>query len=266
MGQSNLWSKVNYLAPYPCLANTYITEYDISKANINILLYYKMITQEKYNMLYNMDKISREIYIGKMERANPKITEVKAKGIEHFRHQFFDANELENKDILAIKNDAIFVIRKDCKYTQFSNIVFNKSNVYTCYMNIGGLEAYYSYDPMSGNEVLDIKGIKEHKLELHREYMVSHLCDVFYRLQTSSVESSIKCNSELLEHLLSRSIPIGFYREFNAESKYRFNTGFSTFLVDDVIITDIPLLDISVNVNTLRNISGGLSSIYFSHK
>lgn len=266
MALSNLWSKINYLAPYPCITNTYITEYDISKANINILLYYGVIDQDKYNMLYNMDKKDREVYVGKMEKYNPKITEIKANGIKHFRQQFFESNELENKDILAIKNDAIYVIGKDCKYTQFSNIVFRRANVYTGYMKLGGLEVYYSYDPISGNELLDIKGIKDEKLELHREYMVSHLCDVFYRLQTSSVDESIKSNSDLLERLLSRSLPKGFYREFNADSKYRFNSSFSTFVVDDIDDNYIPLLDLSTNINVLRNISGCLSTIYFSHK
>ena len=264
MGQNNLWSKTNYLAPYPCIINNYITEYDISKANINILLYYNVIDQNLYDTLYNMDKMSREIYVGKMERSNPDITKIKAKGIEEFRHRFFEANQLENKDILAIKNDAIFVIGKECGYTQFDNILFNRSNVYTCYMNIGRLEVYYSFDPMSGNELLDIKGIKDSKLELHRECMVSHLCDLFYRLQTSSIEDAIKCNSDLLECYLSRSLPKGFYREFNAESRYRFNSSFNVFTVDDITDNEVKFVDISTNLNVLRNISGCISATYFS--
>lgn len=266
MVQSSLWGKTNYLAPYPCIANKYITEYDISKANINILLYYGVIDRQLYDMLYNMDKKHREIYVGKMELRDSKITEIKAKGIKEFRHKFFEANNLQDKDILAIKNDAIFVIGNECMNTQFDNIVFNKSNVYTGYMKIGGLEAYYGYDPFTNNEVLDIKGIKEHKLELHREYMVFHLCEVFYKLQTSSVEDAVKLNSELLGYYLNRSLGKGYYREFNAESKFRFNTGFSSFTVDCISDEDVKYVDLSTNVNVFRNISGCLSTLYLSHK
>lgn len=266
MVQSNLWSKTNYLAPYPCITNKYITEYDISKANINILLYYGAIDKQLYDTLYNADKKYREIYIGKMEAANVEITKIKANGIKEFRHKFFEANNLLDKDILAIKNDAIFVIGSECRITQFDNIVFNKSNVYTSYMKIGGLEAYYGFDPMSGDEVLDIKGIKDDKLELHRGFMVAHLCNVFYNLQTSSIENAIKINSEFLDSFLTRLLDIGYYREFNALSKFRFNTKFNSFTMDYISKDEVQYVDLSTNSNVLRNISGCLSSLYFTGK
>ena len=262
---SNLWSRANYLAPYPCITNTYIIEYDISKANINILLFYGVIDQKTYDMLYNADKKYREIYVGKMEQNNPKITEIKAKGIEEFRHKFFETNQLENKDILSIKNDAIFVIGKDCQYTQFDNITFKKANVYTSYMKLGTLEVYYGYDPISGNELIDVKGINDLKLELHREYMISHLCEVFYALQTSSVQEAIKINSELLDRMLNKCLAKGFYRTFDSNSIYVINTGFSMFQLNDISDDEIKYVNPSANINRLREVSSALSTLYFSH-
>ena len=102
-----LYNEINYTSDISYLNNVFIYEYDISKANINILLFYGVIDEKTYDMLYNADKKYREIYVGKMEQNNSKITEIKAKGIEEFRHKFFEANQLENKDILSIKNDAM---------------------------------------------------------------------------------------------------------------------------------------------------------------
>lgn len=264
MELSNLWSKANYLAPYPCVTNTYITEYDISKANINILLFYKVIDQKTYDMLYNANKKYREIYVGKMERNNPEITEIKAKGIREFRHKFFEANQLENKDILAIKNDAIYVIGKDCQYTQFDNIIFKKANVYTSYMKLGTLEVYYGYDPISGNELIDVKGINDLKLELHRECMITHLCEVFYALQTSSVQEAIKINSALLDNMLNKCLDKGFYRTFDSRSVFIISTGFSVFELTNISDDDVQYVNPSVNINRLRDVSSALSTLYFS--
>ena len=264
MTYSNYWSKTNYLAPIPYVVNSYITEYDISKANINILYYYGVINDEMYNMLYNCDKMQREVYVGKMERSHPEISDIKANGIKEFRHKFFSANNIQDSELLSIKNDAIYVIGKKCQFTKFDNVEFRESNVYTTYMRLPRLELYYSFDPITNNEVLDIKGIKDAALELHREYMVSFLCDVCYKLQNSSVEEAIKTNNELLEAILTRQIDVRFFREFNGESMYRMSSRFSTFFINNAVQSDIDYLDPACNIEILRCISSILSDIYLS--
>lgn len=262
---SSLWAKTNYLAPFPYLVNTSIIEYDMSKANISILYRYGYIDKETYDRLYNADKQFREIYIGKMELKDSKVTEIKRDGIKEYRHKFFEANSLEDKDILSIKNDAIYVIGKQCQYTLFDDVInFRTANVYTSYFKLGKLEVYYWFDPVTSNEVIDIKGIKDYKLELHREYMISHLCDVFYKLQTCSIEEAIKSNSELLDSILTRHAHIGYYREFNSESLFRYTTKYSAFYTQYAEQKYSDIVDPSVNVSLLQNISSILSDIYLS--
>ena len=69
---SNLWSKSSYIAALPYVVGQYITEYDMSKANISVLLYKGVIDKKLYDELYNSDKFYREKYIGMMQRNNPK--------------------------------------------------------------------------------------------------------------------------------------------------------------------------------------------------
>ena len=53
---SGLWRNINYKTPVKYYINTYIREYDLSKANINALLYQGRIDKSQYNIFYNMDK------------------------------------------------------------------------------------------------------------------------------------------------------------------------------------------------------------------
>ena len=260
---SVLWQKDNYSSAVSYIAGQYITEYDISKANISVLYYMGAIDRSLYEFLYHADKQYREVFIGKMQRDNPKISEIKAEGIRLFRKRFFEANGLADGRVLAIKSDAIFVIGDRCQYTKFDNVEFKIANVYTVFARLGRLEIYYGFDNITGNEVIDVKGIKDYKLELHREYMITHLCDVFYKLQTSGIEEAVKTNSAMYEQYLSKCLPVGFYREFNSESMFRTSSKYSSFYIDNATQDQIDMLDISVNLNRLRDLSAILSDIYF---
>ena len=61
---TSLWKSVNYKTPIKYFVNTYIREYDLSKANINALLYTGRITQEEHATYLSMDKQEREVKIG----------------------------------------------------------------------------------------------------------------------------------------------------------------------------------------------------------
>ena len=54
-----LYEKTLYSAPYRYLINRNIQEYDISKANISILLDMGCIKKEDYDHLYNLPKHQR---------------------------------------------------------------------------------------------------------------------------------------------------------------------------------------------------------------
>ena len=59
-----LYRLKTYTADMDFLFSTYIREYDISKANINILLYKEMINKEEYQKLYNAPRMYRQKSIG----------------------------------------------------------------------------------------------------------------------------------------------------------------------------------------------------------
>lgn len=264
---SNLWSRANYLSGIPYIIGQYITEYDIAKANINILLYLGAIDRNLYDILANSNKEYREIYIGKLQRENPQLSEMKSKGIEEFRKRFIQTNQLEDKDILSIKSDAVFVLGKSCQHRRFENVEFKVANVYNAFMHIGNLEIYYGFDTISGDQVLDVKGINDKKLELHRDHMMLFLCDVFYRLLHRGSEEAIKLSNQFLEVLLTRSSPDPeFYRSFDMYSGFTVRTGNSTFILPSITPDEIPFVDLSANVKFMQGLLSILSDIYLKEK
>lgn len=263
---TSLWENINYSSSIPYVINKYITEYDIQKANISVLFHEGVIDESTYNMLYASDRDYRERYIGIMEKFDNSVYSKLSEGIIKFKRLFCEANDLNDEDILSIKNDAIYVIGKKCKYTQFDNIIFNDKTVYTLFVRLNRLEIYYDYDKIRNNEIIDVKGINDNILPLHKDFMISFLCDVFYRLQCSTVEDAIKCCSTFYEEYVGRKLDIGFYREFNADSKYRINSSNSSFYLDDILPSYLGAIDISTNLDLLRSLYSILADIYIDRR
>ena len=59
-----LYERKNYLMDVNYIFNSYIREYDIKKANINILLYKGIIGEEDYRKLSMLSRMDRQISIG----------------------------------------------------------------------------------------------------------------------------------------------------------------------------------------------------------
>ena len=57
MAYSDIWSQIRYLAPYNYILDSNIVEFDIEKANINVLLYYGAINKTTYDQLNALPKI-----------------------------------------------------------------------------------------------------------------------------------------------------------------------------------------------------------------
>ena len=61
-----LWDKTTYTADISYLTNVFIYEYDISKANINILFTKGVINEATYKFLYEAQRMVRQVYVGKL--------------------------------------------------------------------------------------------------------------------------------------------------------------------------------------------------------
>ena len=264
-----IYEKINYSADISYLLNSFICEYDISKANINILYSRGVIDEKTYKWLYESERMTRQTYIGKLERDDKSIIKELQSGIIEAKKLLFEANDIKDHEVLMIKNDAVFTINRSLDVTQFGDYIkFNKKNEYTSYFKLNklNLELLYYYSNYSKDEILDVKGISDKNLELHKEFL-QLLKDIFYTLQIDGVSVALEMMKDIYNKYISRSFPIEYYREFNNRSEYHMIlnsslcTGFNMVSANDKMKE---ILDISYNTEVLRSIQKILFNIYFN--
>lgn len=244
-----------YTAPIPYIISTYIREYDISKANINILYHEKQISDQQYQFLYSCPKFQREIIVGKMRKKNQNLTAILKNGIKNARIQLCIANHLTDENILSVKNDAVFVIDRDLKYTQFDNIRFAHKNTYTSYYKIYNMEFYYD----GINDVLDVKGMGD-SLELyHGPYFTDLLKFLFSEAEKTRPTRFMNTLTECIQSYIHLEYPVEYYREFNNRSMYKSKiniSGESYYMASMPHDTNPICLDISYNFGILMTLYG----------
>lgn len=248
------------------LFNQYIREYDISKANINILFAKKVIDINLYNTLYNSDRMYRQVYIGKMIRNNPKIQEVLNQGIIEYKQKFFEANGINDNNIVSIKNDAVFVLNIVPKILNFDNITFVHKNTYTSFMKLNELELYYGCDMAS--EVIDVKGIKDTDLEMYHMDFLSIIIDYFRYIQKGGPEATLQYITYIINNYVKLQLPITCYRRFRNSNDYVLNTfteSYGIYYLDDTY-QNKRSIDISYNFNILRIMHMYASQILYDEK
>ena len=107
-----MYEKDLFLTDDSIIINRIIREYDMSKANINILLYKGLITQDQFDKYYNMPKGLRERTIGTLQRDYPKINQGLKDGFVEARKMLFESNNLNESNVVAVKKDAVFTLDK----------------------------------------------------------------------------------------------------------------------------------------------------------
>lgn len=266
--QTDLWKRVNYKAPIPYIFNTYITEYDLSKANITALLYTGRIDESKYKELLNLPKYNREVAVGLMTQKDSTIYESIQKGIIEAKKRLFASNSIEDYEVLSIRNDAVFIHSRKLMNAVFPPFEFKTKGEYNMYMSVCDLDLFYKDIINMDNTistVLDIKGISEEKLQLHQNGMANLICEVMYRLQREDVSITISWLTDLLQKYMNRELPKEYYREFNADSEYVICTFAqripSMYITDDMV----SCVDINRNLLIIRDILAILTNVHMSN-
>lgn len=258
---SPLYASVSFTRDIPILL-TSIFEYDIAKANISVLFNRGRITLADYTRLYNSDNMTRKVIIGKMERENPILTKEKQKGIMDAKQYLFEANEIEDHEVVSIKNDAVFVTRM-LEHTKYGYAEFTLRNRYDLFMKVLRLELYYMFDQITGEEDLTIKGVNDSVLALHDDYILDFLRQLLCTYMNSGVEHSIRLLRGFYQAYTSRTMDINFYRDLRT-GQYLINTGSLVYEYDSTIPDPnmIDMVDIRNNCMFFRALAKTLQAQY----
>lgn len=265
---AELWEMSNYTAKISYLINTYIYELDIQKSNINVLRMKGVIDQATYDKLYNAPRMVRQCYIGNLQK-DTAIVKALQEGVAQARMWLIQHNQIQPHEVLSIKNDAVFLIGRCPEVREFGLIKFIPKNVYTGFYHLRNLELYYLFDSIRKVEKLDIKGINDEVLIQHEHGFCEFLKDLFNTVQCYGVEVAMRLLRDYYNMYIQRKLSIDHYRSFDAQSefKYRIHTSIGTsFVVIDSNQSQVELLDISVNLRLLQELSKILSHAYFGKR
>lgn len=239
------FNRMNMTTDFPYIISQYIREYDISKCNINMLFLKNQISAELYEHLYNSDKNYREVYIGNMIKENPSIYSFIKSGIIEYRNRLFKENNINEEDIVSIKSDAVFIVNKVLDNTIFDNLVeFKNKNVYTSFLKIKNLELYYNIN----TDNIDVKGIKDDKLEKHNDYIIDFIKTLIYLIEMNDLNIAISIINEIYFKYINFDLDLGYFRTFDNQS---------TFIIDDIknYKFDLPITEDKTKYNIYENIS-----------
>ena len=228
---SDLYLKDTYLNKnYSILINKVIIEYDLKSANTSLCKEYNLLPIEKIQEIEEMPKKDRVKTIGKIMRKNEKFKTGLKNAFVDIRKRFFEENDIQDEDVLAIKKDAIFCMR-EIKSTEFGFCKFSSKNRYTSYLYVNHLEIYYNSkgEFLGDGGKIDVKGISDDNLQKHSEYMLRFFKILFRHLETSSRKTTNRYISNFIDKYKNLQLEVGYYREFNQMSIIRLNDSDETY-------------------------------------
>ena len=238
---STLYTRDTYLnKDLPHIFGQDIYEYDIHRAGLSITKEFKLLPEDKIEEIETLSKDKTEIAVrlGKIQRKDDKYKEGLKQGFIAARKLFFESNLLEDHQILSIKKDAIFTL-VPCETRRFGYIEFSLKNHYSSFLCTKRYEFYYNDSHM------DVKGIDDKRLYLHREYMVKLITTYFKKMEEEGQESTLQYLRYMIDMYKKKKLNIGYYRSFDSESSYKTKDG----ILEYQDITDLLLPTIDINKN-----------------
>jgi hypothetical protein len=228
---NHLYLKHNYLnKDIAYLRNNIIREYDMVNAGINILRYNNIFTQEEYDQLNSMEKLEKNVVVGKFLKNNPDISDALMNEFINVRKELFERNDINDDDVLSIKKDAIFVINKKMTNLQLNEFYqFQEKNKYIGYMNIDNKEFYYDMVKRR----LDIKGFSKHIKEFHMNYLFKELEELMYLDLSDEKNMVFEKLIQLKYNFVTKELPKEYYYDI-LQGKYLFETIGQMFYLEDI--------------------------------
>lgn len=215
---SKLYQRVHYLTNIPVVINR-IVEYDIRSGNTSVLRRAQVIKKSTLDSLEALPGKDRKVLVGKIIRDEKWLQKVIANGFIRAKRDLFQANSIQDNEVLSIKNDAVYIIGRRLKKTTFGPIEFRPKGVYAMYMNLERLELYYDQK----NDTVDVKGIRDDVVldPDHQEGMVRFLATVMRYLVYDRRDALRKYLVEFSSQYKRKELPVQYYKEFNSLNIYR---------------------------------------------
>lgn len=283
-----LWSKVRYTSPISFIIGRRIIEVDVTKANISILREADRISEDQYRYFLTSDRMERLVFVGNMQAKDESITALLQSRLREVRQKIFEIFCIDYSNLLSIRNDAVIFVDNSYRsytpeiaqttenyksagditetYYLSQYLKFRVKGLYSSYYKIGNKEILYFINRISGEEYIDVAGIGDDALDLHRSYFLDLLMSLFESAEEGDIADTIDFLSKVYSQYISKSFDIGYYRRFDANSRYDIDKTISNlydYQLDHMTNDQKSIVDISYNESILRQLQKIYSTIYF---
>lgn len=232
---STLWEKGHYQTSRTKIMDR-IYEYDIRSANTSAMRSSGKFDPKLMDMLEAMPRDLREKTVGKMIQKDKKVWKIISTWISRAREQLFRTNNIQDDDVLCIKNDAVFIIGRKLKQTKFGYMEFRVKNQYSLYQMISNIEFYYD----GRKHQIDIKGVNDIVLEHpdHQNGMVQFFLTVFRYVNRDQIDDLRAYLISFVHAYKAKELPHQYYRELNKDNFYRTDMELAGFVYNLDTATD----------------------------
>lgn len=216
-----------------------ITEWDIRRAGLNIIKEFSLLPESTILDLEKLPKKEADIKIGKMQINNKEFAKVFDQKFTDVMTEFMFRNNIDmNYDVTSIKKDACFVINKNIVIDSIgSYIKFIQKHEYHAYVYLKPYEIYFKR-----NGDIDIKGltsipeVRNKIIEIHKNGIINFI-EATIDIAESTQMNAKKLNSflhDFVEMYKKRELDFDYYREFNVESRFRYQMLGSQIMADNI--------------------------------
>ena len=220
-----------------------IYEHDLRSAGFNISREYKLLSDSEINRLLHLPKKERQIAIGLLMRKDSTYKENLKKGFINARKFLFESNNLQDDDIITIKKDAIFTLKK-CNITTQGFIEFRIKNIYSSYIRLGYMEIFYN----SGTDVFEVKGMDDENVKLHNNGILKFLKKYILWMENRDTNVMSKL-MRFVNRYKKYDLPSNYYRTFDSNSQFveKDNDTILDYILDEYNDDNVKNLDITYN-------------------
>ena len=236
--------------------NASIIEWDIKRAGLNIIREFHLLPDDKIKELEKLPKSECDIKIGKMQIKDREFSKSLEQKFTDVMKEFMEVNNIdEDFDVLSIKKDACFIINKKVHVSEFGKYIkFVPKNTYHAYVYVKPYEMYFKRDGE-----IDIKGLvgdkttRNNLIELHKDGILNFIEYVIQLAETTNMDSN-KMNTflhEFVDMYKKRELDFDYYREFNVESRFRYQVAGSEIMADYIDESMLEKTNIEYNYKTI---------------
>lgn len=236
----------------PFEVNSSIVEWDMKRAGPSLIKELGLLPMEEIERLELLPKNECDIAIGKMQIKNTDFSKALDKAFTDAMNIFLDANNIDKDlDVISIKKDACFVINKKVTQSSFGRYIkFIPKNQYHAYMNVKPFEFYFKR-----NGEIDIKGLVGDKkrrseiIKLHEDGMINFLFYIIELAEKTNLSSKQmnKFLHDFVEMYKRKELEFDYYREFNVESRFRYQFAGAEAMADYIDESMLQKVDIRYN-------------------